>query len=210
MFIRLVTVLLLSCVFIPLVNATTVYVYETKNGSRLISNHQNNSPDLTLIKSYSPRNAIIVLGPRHYDLPNRDLAPRTTQYDSAIFNLADNFKQDRALIKAIIQVESSFNPKALSPQGAQGLMQIMPAIARHYEVQDPYSISGNLKGGIALFTDLMAKYDNNIRFALAAYNAGEGAVNKYSGIPPYPETVAYVKYVMRLHKRYQNFVNTYS
>lgn len=197
------------CAPVLTANATTVFVYEDQNGGRLISNHPDRSGKLKLIKSYKPRSAVHALGPRHYNFKQRRLDPRTTSFDQMIFDLADAYQQDRALIKAIVQIESSFNPMARSPKGAQGLMQLMPATARHYDVADPYNAQDNLRGGIKYFAHLMNRYEHNVRFALAAYNAGETAVAKYKGIPPYPETQSYVKYVLRLHKNYQQYTGTY-
>lgn len=191
------------------VGAATVYVYKDQKGRTLISNHPNHDRSLKLIRSYQPRSAVHALGPRHYNYSQRRLDPRSTDYDQTIFHLADSYQQDRALIKAIIQIESSFNPQAVSPKGAQGLMQLMPATANSYEVSDPFDVQDNLRGGIKFFAHLMKRYNNDVRLALAAYNAGETAVAKYNGVPPFPETQSYVKHVLRLHKNYQKHAGTY-
>ncbi len=195
---------------IPSASAAKVYIYEAENGTRVISDHPNRDAKLRLVKTYTPRIPIRVLRPLQYEFKTRNLQPRASVFDITIFNLADNYHQDRALIKAIVQVESDFNPHALSPKGAQGLMQLMPATANNYEVINPYDAYQNLRGGIAFFSHLMKQYNNDVRLALAAYNAGETAVSRYAGIPPYPETQSYVKHVLRLHKNYQRFSNTYS
>ena len=192
------------------VNAATVYIYTDQNGSKVISDHPLKGKGLKRIKTYRPRSSVEILGPRHYNYSNRRLDPRNTRFDHAIFELADYYQQDRALIKAIIQIESSFNPNALSPKGAQGLMQLMPATANQYKVADPFDAQDNLRGGIAFFADLMSRYENDVQLALAAYNAGASAVSRYNGIPPYPETQAYVTKVLLLHKNYQRHLNTYS
>lgn len=201
---------LTCCVLIQPAFATTVYVYQDKKGTRVISDRPSRDNGLELIKTYTPRSSVEVLGPRHYNYPQRKLDTRKTEYDKIIYAIADNYRQDRALIKAIIQIESSFNPNALSPKGAQGLMQLMPATASHYKVQNPFNARENLRGGIEFFSDLMTRYENDIRLALAAYNAGPGAVSRHQGIPPYPETQAYVAQVLRLHKNYQLHSDTYS
>jgi soluble lytic murein transglycosylase-like protein len=200
----------LSFVLVVSTSAQTVYVYKDQNGASVISDFKSLDPRLKLVKSYTPVSPIQVLGSEHYDLASRRLDTRSTEFDQAIFDLADAFHQDRALIKAIVQIESSFDPQALSPKGAQGLMQLMPATADSYNVSNPYDAHDNLRGGIAFFADLMRRYQNDVRLALAAYNAGETAVAKYQGIPPYPETQAYVKYVLQLHKNYQRHPHTYS
>jgi soluble lytic murein transglycosylase-like protein len=189
--------------------AQTVFVYKDQNGVSLITNVKSTDPRLKLVKSYAPTSSIEVLGPAYYNLASRKLYTRETEFDQTIFDLADAFNLDRALIKAIVQTESSFNPQAVSPKGAQGLMQLMPATASSYNVNNPFNAYENLRGGITFFADLMHRYENDVRLALAAYNAGETAVAKYQGIPPFPETQAYVEYVLRLHKNYQRQAHTY-
>jgi len=189
-------------------SAATVYVYKDARGSTVITNRASSDKSLKLIKTYTPSASVRALGAgRSYT--RRSLSPRSTEFDRMIYQLADSYKLDRALVKAIIQIESSFNPLALSPKGAQGLMQLMPATATRYKVQDPYDAQQNLRGGMQFFADLMKRYQNDIRLALAAYNAGSGAVSKYQGIPPYPETQAYVSQVMQLHKNYQRLADIY-
>ncbi len=99
------------------------------------------------------------------------------------------------LIKAVAAVESAFNPRAVSVKGAQGLMQLMPATAAQYGVDDPFDPLQNLRGGTHHLRDLLAEFDGDLSLALAAYNAGSAAVRRYGGIPNYPETQAYVKKV---------------
>ena len=204
------TTLLIATLLAAPANSTTIYVYENQHGTHIISNQVSTDRSLRLLKKYKPRIPVqSYRNDRRYST-KRNLNPRRTKFDQTIFEIADSFKQDRALIKAIIHVESSFNPHALSPKGAQGLMQLMPGTADAYKVLRPFDVHDNLRGGIEYFSDLMLRYENNIRFALAAYNAGEGAVSKYQGIPPYPETVTYLEHVLRLHKNYQHFTHTYS
>ena len=164
--------------------AQTVYVYKDKNGNSVITNRKSSDSQLKLTRQYTPLSSIRTLGPRSYTSSKRRLDPRDTPYDSAIFSLADSYRQDRALIKAIVQIESSFNPNALSPKGAQGLMQLMPATAQQYDVNNTFDAQENLRGGIAHFAYLKKRYRNDIRLALAAYNAGEGAVSRDNGVPP--------------------------
>lgn len=184
--------------------AGTVYVYQDAQGTRIISDHINHSGGLTLIKKYSPKNSIRSLKPRSYRYSKRRTpTPRASAFDSVIFKIADQYQLDRALVKAVIQIESAFNPMAVSSQGAQGLMQLMPLTAKSYDVVNPFDATDNIRGGARFLKHLMKTYNNNINLVLAAYNAGETAVNKYNGIPPYPETQRYVKLVLALHKNYQ-------
>lgn len=108
---------------------------------------------------------------------------------------------DPALVRAVVAVESGFQPQAVSPKGAQGLMQLMPATARDLGVMDPFDPASNLDGGSRYLSTLVARYDGDLSKALAAYNAGMGAVARHGGVPPYAETRTYVNRVL---SRYQN------
>ena len=103
------------------------------------------------------------------------------------------------LVKAVIQVESGYQPDARSRKGAIGLMQLMPETARQFAVADPYEPRSNIEGGVKYLRSLLDRFE--VPLALAAYNAGEAAVRRFGGIPPYPETRAYVKSVLALFGR---------
>lgn len=112
---------------------------------------------------------------------------------------------DKALLQAVIAVESDYDPGAKSDKGAVGLMQLMPATAQRYGVTDRYDPVANVHAGARYLHDLMQKFDGNLSLALAAYNAGEAAVERFGNrIPPYPETRSYVPRVLDLYRHYRS------
>lgn len=125
-------------------------------------------------------------------------------YDEIIASAAAVHELDSSLIKAVIHAESGFNPKAVSPKGAQGLMQLMPGTARDMGVYNPFSPADNIAGGSRYLKYLLSRYKGNETKALAAYNAGMDWVDKYNGVPPFEETQRYVKIVAKLRDRYKS------
>jgi soluble lytic murein transglycosylase-like protein len=124
-------------------------------------------------------------------------------YDSTIQSMARLYRLEPALIKAVMHVESSFHPRARSHKGALGLMQLMPATARRFGVTNAYHPEQNIEGGVKYLQWLAQRYSGNERLTLAGYNAGEGAVDKYGGVPPYSETQQYVRRVLRMRDLYR-------
>lgn len=129
-------------------------------------------------------------------------------YESEIASAAREFGVEEAIVRAIIHAESSFNPVALSHAGAMGLMQLMPATARRFGVSDAYDAAQNIRGGVQYLAFLLKRYQGNLTLAAAGYNAGEGAVDRNGGVPPYAETQRYVQRVGVLAERYRANVGT--
>jgi len=125
--------------------------------------------------------------------------PKYTRYESIIKRASLKHGVEVKLIKSVIEVESGFNPTAVSKAGATGLMQLMPETAKMYGVKNRFSPTQNINGGTKYLKHLLKRYNGNLQLVLAAYNAGEDAVAKYSGIPPYEETENYVEIVTALY-----------
>jgi soluble lytic murein transglycosylase-like protein len=126
----------------------------------------------------------------------RARALRSTPYDELIASVSQSHGVDPMLVRALIQVESGYRERARSRKGAMGLMQLMPATAREYKVRNPYDPSANISAGIQHLKSLIDRW--GLELALAAYNAGEGAVRKFNGVPPYRETRNYVTKILSL------------
>jgi soluble lytic murein transglycosylase-like protein len=124
---------------------------------------------------------------------------RRTRFDAAIERYATQYGVDPVLVRAVIQVESDFDPLCVSRKGARGLMQLMPETAKRYGVKNVHDPEQNIHGGVHYLADLLKMFPRDLSRVLAAYNAGENAVLKYAGIPPYEETGMYVKRALTVY-----------
>jgi soluble lytic murein transglycosylase-like protein len=124
---------------------------------------------------------------------------RQTSFDAAIDRHARQFGVDPRLVKAVITVESNYNPAAVSSKGARGLMQLMPGTAQRFNVADVHDPEENIRGGVAYLAILQRLFNHDLTRVLAAYNAGEGAVLRHGGIPPYAETQMYVRKALTVY-----------
>jgi soluble lytic murein transglycosylase-like protein len=181
-----------------------IYRYVDENGTVHFTNTPNDSRyKLYLATEKAPAAVTELLqnGQRPYSRARR------TQFHPHVVAAAREYRLEPALIHAVISAESGYNPLARSPKGARGLMQLMPATARRYGVENPLDPKQNIYGGAAYLRDLLTLFGDDLNLALAAYNAGEGAVMEYGHrIPPYRETVQYVPKVLSYYKRYKTMM----
>ncbi len=162
----------------------------------------------TIVDYLDRRHPVVPTGPagRNSAVVERPDPPRTAEpasgpsvqavIDHSIGRAADKYRLPGRLIESVIQAESGFRPAAVSPAGAQGLMQLMPATARELGVVDPFDPAQNIDGGARYIRQMLDRFDGDLKLALAAYNAGPGTVERYNGQVPYPETKAYVERVL--------------
>lgn len=146
---------------------------------------------MPLTQSAAPSNAANAVNPAGLNL------------EDLIASIAQSNNLEPSLVKAIVSAESNFNPKAVSSKGAIGLMQLMPDTARGLGVINPFNPEDNLTGGVAYLKQLLSQFGGDVPLALAAYNAGPGAVKQHGGIPPYGETQNFVNKVLSLKKQYE-------
>jgi hypothetical protein len=172
--------LVAACACVATAARADVHLVRSATGSALIFNDSIGSG--WRVNGAPPNDAYLI---------ERKNAP--TPFDDTIVASARSAGVDPSLVKCVMLVESNYNPRALSKKGARGLMQLMPATARRFGVADSFDAVQNIRGGVRYISELLAMFNGNIAFALAAYNAGEGAVARHAGVPPYAETQEYVR-----------------
>jgi soluble lytic murein transglycosylase-like protein len=182
------------CLGVAMPVQAQIYSWRDANGNLVVSNRR---PDSAVdAKSYAVPKATAIRATRFA------AAERTRRYDDLIDEHARMNGVRTDLVRAVVQVESAFNPNARSPKGAMGLMQLMPATARQYGVDNPYNPVENVRAGVRYLRGLLDRFADNEELALAAYNAGPGAVDKYRGtVPPYRETRNYVAQINQMSAR---------
>ncbi len=156
------------------------------------------------IHSYWREDGVRVLTNRVPARPDRDIPPISAGkgaglYRSTVQEISRRYGVDIDLVNAVIRVESNFRPEAVSPKGCLGLMQLHPDTARRFGVRDVFDPVQNIEGGVRYLEFLLDYFQGDLELALAGYNAGENAVVRYGGVPPYPETIDYVNKVRRLY-----------
>ncbi len=183
----LAPVLAAVCLSAPPGARADIYYYRDKDGVRHFTNVPT-SPAYRIFIRHDPR--------RRYS------AYTTEAYDSHISAAALENDLAFALVKAIIKVESDFDPRAVSRAGAKGLMQIMPENYKALGLKDPFDPYENIRAGSRFFRQLLDRFDGELSLTLAAYNAGPNAVDRFKTIPPYPETQDYVEKVMKYYDQF--------
>jgi soluble lytic murein transglycosylase-like protein len=171
-----------------------IYSWRDANGNLVLSNTRPSSGEQ--VKSYAVPKADAVRATRYAAIDG------SRRYDDVILEHARLHNVRTDLVRAVVQVESAFNPNARSPKGAMGLMQLMPETARQFGVLNAFNPIENIRAGVAYLRQLLDRYSNNEELALAAYNAGPGAVDKHKqSVPPYRETKNYVQKISQMTSR---------
>jgi soluble lytic murein transglycosylase-like protein len=170
--------------------AAQIYSWRDGDGKLVLSDKPR--PDKGQQTTYEAHSAAPVLA-TVAQAPREKSAP----YERSISAHSERLGVAADLVRAVIQVESAFNPVAVSNKGAMGLMQLMPDTARELGVANPFNPDQNIRGGVTYLKQLLNRYDNNVELALAAYNAGVGNVEKYDGVPPFKETKNYVNKITK-------------
>lgn len=180
--------------------AETVKIYRKTDGTLLFTNRPDaivREPGIRLLQ-------VKVYGDSHYQRkPAALTAARRDAYDDIIDSASQRWGVDFSLVKAVIHAESAFDKEAVSVAGARGLMQLMPATAAQLQVREIHDPWQNIQAGTRYLRMMLDRFKGDVRHALAAYNAGEGNVRKYGGIPPFDETRHYVSKVTELEARYR-------
>ena len=187
---------LIVSVFISVPVMADVYKYVDKNGHVYLTDRPEHKGYKMIVRTWK--------GWKEKRYNGAGLAKRQKEYADIIKAAAVKNKLPIALVHAVITAESAYQPKVISKAGAVGMMQLMPATAERYGVKDSKDAEANIAGGTKYLRDLLEMFDNDTKLALAAYNAGEGAVMKYGNkIPPYKETQHYVVKVLSYYKKYR-------
>jgi len=189
------TVLALSMAARP--SAAQVYRYTDENGITVLTNIKPEPGRYENVRNVGCYGTCI----RGVDWHATPL--KRVEYREEVRAAAEVHGVDEALVRAIMHAESWFNPAAVSHAGAQGLMQLMPATQARFGVADPFDPVANISAGVAYLAELLDQFDNDWELAVAAYNAGENAVRRHAGIPPFSETQEYVRRIRILRMRYR-------
>lgn len=160
----------------------------------------------TLVQSVLDKLQMVLGATSYLAAGQGSLTAQPSVFDDMIVEAAKRHGLDPALLKAVVHVESRFTPEAVSSRGAKGLMQLMDATAAQVGVTDPFDPAQNINGGASYLRQLLQRYEGNVTLALAAYNAGPAAVERWGGVPPYAETQSFVPRVLDLRNQYRGWL----
>ena len=195
----LIALLLFFCMLLPaLPSSAGIYRYEDERGVVHFTNCPRDSKFKLYIKESKEDG-------EHLDRLSFEYVKDSNRFDHLISEFSEKYQVDFALIKAMIRAESGFNPYAVSRKGAKGLMQLMPQTAERVSVLNVFSPRDNIEGGVRYFKYLLNLFNDDFRLSLAAYNAGENLVSEIRSIPPYRETVDYIRKVLSYYQSYKGY-----
>ena len=177
----------LFLIFLSSLASADIYRYRDENGVWHFTNIKSDKRYRLYIRSYTAKPSAYI-----------------KKYGSIIEQASERFKIEPSLVKAVIKAESDFQNRAVSHKGAKGLMQLMPKTANDMEVDDLFNPEENIFGGVRYLSILLERFQNNMRLALAAYNAGPEKVDAYNGVPPFPETKDFIRKVLDYYNQYKS------
>lgn len=199
---KILIIIIISCLNFLIIfkSYAGIYRYEDENGVVYFTN----CPQDPKFKLYIKEGKEDIENNENLSLNyNYNFSKINSQYDHLIHEFSKKYQIDFALIKAMIQAESGFNPYAISKKGAMGLMQLMPETAIKMNISNVFNPKENIEAGVRYFKYLLSLFNNDIRLSLAAYNAGEKIVSELKTIPPYRETIEYIKRVLNYYQFYK-------
>jgi soluble lytic murein transglycosylase-like protein len=184
-----------------------IFSYTDKKGTVHFTNRLPNGKDRRKYKVYLKTPPTRRVRPGVVPIPARDSNPlRYSKYDASIQEASRTFSIPEPFIRAVIRVESDYDPRVVSHAGAQGLMQLMPATAKRMSVRNSFDPHDNIMGGTRYLRHLANMFGGEMVLTIAGYHAGEGAVMKYNGVPPYSSTHGYIKKVLRFYHHFKSKV----
>jgi soluble lytic murein transglycosylase-like protein len=203
-FITSMVVIFVASLFVEAMALADIYTHTDKNGTVHFTNQRPVGKDRRKYKVYVKSPPQRKVRPGVVPVPARDTnAARYSKFDASILEASKTFSVPEAFIRAVIRVESDYDPRVVSHAGAQGLMQLMPATAKRMQVKNSFDPHDNIMGGTRYLRYLANMFGGDMVLTISGYHAGEGAVMKYNGVPPYSSTHGYIKKVLKFYHYYK-------